>query len=173
VTDNNVPPLSDEKTFHVQVLLNLPPQVIARQINNGQVQRSRLSQIAVQFSEDVGASLSVADMQLVNLTTGAAINSATMSLTYMVQLTALSSPSLACPGASHRRQLSPDRFRRCRHRHARARRCLTTLSSPSRAHRRRQWQRVVNDIDLYGVWQELLKAPASRDLNADLDGEGL
>jgi len=54
VTDNNVPPLPMRKTFHVQVLLNLPPQVIARQINNGQVQRSRLSQIAVQFSEDVG-----------------------------------------------------------------------------------------------------------------------
>jgi len=32
--------------------------------------------------------------------------------------------------------------------------------------------RVVNDIDLYGVWQELLKAPASRDLNAGSGCDG-
>ncbi len=57
-------------TRSTELKVDLPPRTLLAQVNNGESQRSRLSSLALQFSEGVGASLSKTDFHLRNLTTG-------------------------------------------------------------------------------------------------------
>ncbi|NLF32954.1 MAG: hypothetical protein GX591_18975 [Planctomycetes bacterium] len=58
------------------------PAVIASIIGDGTPQRSVVTQLALQFNEDVSASLTVGDLSLVNLDTAVAVSPASMALAY-------------------------------------------------------------------------------------------
>ncbi len=62
--------------------INLAPSVLGTTINDGSVQRSRISSVTVQFSENVSASLAAGDFLFSNLTTATDINSLNISLAY-------------------------------------------------------------------------------------------
>ncbi len=65
-----------------RVLLNGHPTVLSVQINDGQVQRSMVTSIAVQFSGDVSGSLSPSDLRLENIKTRRAIAPLDMAVAY-------------------------------------------------------------------------------------------
>ncbi|MHB9049161.1 MAG: Ig-like domain-containing protein [Pirellulales bacterium] len=58
------------------------PTVAASVVNGGAAQRSQISSLAVQFSEDVSASLGATDLTLVNRDSGAAVNVTGVTPTY-------------------------------------------------------------------------------------------
>ncbi|MHB1035307.1 MAG: lamin tail domain-containing protein [Pirellulales bacterium] len=59
-----------------------PPAVISSNCNNGAAQRSQIVSLAIQFSENVAASLDAGDLTLHNDTTGIAVNIAGVVPTY-------------------------------------------------------------------------------------------
>jgi hypothetical protein len=52
------------------------------QINGGEAQRSKVSSLGIQFSEDVSASLAAGDLILQNLTANAGVNASSLVVTY-------------------------------------------------------------------------------------------
>jgi hypothetical protein len=60
----------------------LAPMVIRTVINGGEAQRSKVSSLAIQFSEDVSASMTAGALTLRNLTTNADVSSSALLLNY-------------------------------------------------------------------------------------------
>lgn len=85
-----------------RVLFNGHPIVLSVQINASEVQRSMLTSVVVQFSDDVSASLDSTDLQLWNLTTEEAVDPANMAVNYNAsnQTATFTFPSLGATGQS-------------------------------------------------------------------------
>jgi hypothetical protein len=158
-------------TFVREFTVNNPPAVLATIVNDGSPQRSRVTRLALQFSENVGASLAAADVTLRNLTTGANVTG--FALAYDAATNRATLTFAALPG----QQLPEGNY------------LLTVLAAgvtdttgkPMAANQSFTFHvltgdvtgdRVTNDLDLYQVWQNLLQPPASRNVSHDLDGDG-
>jgi hypothetical protein len=163
---------SGERTFTVNVQpTGTGPVVLGLEVNDGQIQRSRLAGVAVQFSTNVGASLTAADLTLRNLTTATNVPAANLALNFD---TTTNTWTIA-PAAGV--TLSAGNYR------------LTVLAAgildnggqslasnalvdfhvlPGDAN----GDRAVNDRDLFLVWQNTFLAPANQNPNADLTGDG-
>ena len=163
---------SDTETFAVAVTsVSLAPVVLALQLNGGAAQRSRFVGLTVQFSQNVGASVSAADIVLRNLTTSTdmlasslilSFNSGTNTLTIgpangVVLAVGNYQFTLLARGVTNgsAQVLTTDV-------------ALNFFVLPSDAN----GDRVVNDRDLFQVWQSSLNAPGQQDLNNDLTGDG-
>jgi hypothetical protein len=75
-----------------------PPTILASTVNGGALQRTRISSLAIRFSEDVSASLDAGDLKLTNSVSGAAVdlsgvtpafNTATLTATWNLSQIAL------------------------------------------------------------------------------------
>jgi hypothetical protein len=75
----NLSPQSAPRTVTIHTVR---PTVIATTVNGGAAQRSRISSLAVRFSEDVSGSLGATDLTLVNRDSGAAVNVTGVTPTY-------------------------------------------------------------------------------------------
>jgi hypothetical protein len=149
------------------------PELNAVIVNDGSPQRSRVGSLTLQFSKDVSASLALGDLALRNTSTGALIAAPDLALRYeaATNRAVLSFPAL--PG---------QRLAQGNYRLSVAAAGVTdqfglrlaadfvfdffVLTGDANGNR------VVNDLDLYEVWQNLLKPAAARDLNEDLTGDG-
>jgi len=145
------------------------PVALPMAINFGQTQRSRVAELAVRFTDDVSASLTLDDVRLTNLTTGALIDRSAMALVYdpLTNIARLSFPNLsgaklndgnyqltvAAAGVTNRAgaKLASD-FQFDFH----------VLAGDANG------DRMVNELDLFEVWQSLGSGAA----NADLTGDG-
>jgi hypothetical protein len=163
---------SSSITQNVQVQ-NLVPAATSAVINNGAVQRSRVTQITLSFTENVGPTLDVSDFVLRDRNTGVAVPSAVMAVAYdpitrRATLTFPGLPGQSLPNGNYRLLLAPG-----------------SVADEEGAPIPTGFQvdfhalagdvngdRVTNDLDLYQVWQNLLKPAPNRDLNADLNGDG-
>jgi len=173
VSDNNVPTLTDSETITINVVFNPAPVLTSALINDGFVQRSRVSSVTLQFSEDVSSSLSVTDLTLINLNTGTTVDSATMALTYD---STQNRARLTFPG------LAGQRLPEGPYKLSVARAGVTDIHGKALASDFSvnfhvltgdvNGDGVTNDRDLFLVFSELSKAPAARNLNEDLTGDG-
>ena len=80
VTDDGVPALTDSET--ITVLVNAPPRVVELRVNGGELQRSRVNELNLEFNDDVSASLATTDLSLVNVTTGQPVQTVDLSLSF-------------------------------------------------------------------------------------------
>jgi len=168
--DANATPGGDY--VHFFTVTNAAPSVLGVELNDGQAQRSRVGRVAIQFSEDVSASLGLVDFTLENVTTAQIISPATMALAYdpATHTATLTFPVL--PGG-----ILPD-----------GNYVLTALANgiedaegvPMAGSVTFEFfvltgdtngDRVTNDLDLFYVWQNLLKPAGQHDLNHDLTGD--
>ena len=150
-----------------------PPAISLSFVNDGSVQRSRVTSLTLQFNLNVSASLDLTDIVLRNLTTGASIDSSSLSLSFD---TTSNKAVLTFPGLAARK-LPDGNYQ------------LTVLAagviSTDGFHLTVDYSfnlfvltgdvngdRITNDLDLYLVWQNLLQPAALRNLAQDLDGDG-
>ena len=163
---------SDTKTFAVEVANVSPaPVVLVTQLNGGTPQRSRFVGLTVQFSQNVGASLSVADIRLRNLTTSADVPASSLVLSFN------SGTNTLTIGAANGVVLAVGNYQftlLARGVTNGSAQVLTTdvalnfFVLPGDAN----GDRVVNDRDLLQVWQSSLSALGQQNLNNDLTGDG-
>jgi len=153
--------------------INLPPSVLGITVNDGSIQRSRINSLALQFSENVAASLTADDFVLRNLTTGALVAPSAMTLAYDpgANRATVSFPGLAS------QKLGDGNYQLT----INASSVVDVDGTPMVANYLFNFyaltgdangDRITNDQDLYRVWQNLLKPLASRSLNEDLNGDG-
>jgi len=158
-----------EATTQLTVKVKGPPTVVQAEVNDGLSQRSYVNHLIVQFNEDVSVSLTQSSFVLRNSATQSAVtlnfNPATdynptthvARLTFSAlgqgsyRMTVLATGVSDSDGLKMSADLNFDFF---------------VLTGDFNG------DGVVNDQDVIGVWRNLLKAPASRDLNADLNGDG-
>ena len=169
VTDNNGGSSTDTTVITV---LNRLPTVMAVLVNNGLAQRSRVTSVSVQFSEDVVNSLGVSAFTLVNRTTGLVVTATSLaydSVAHAFTLTFESLPGQQLPNGDYLftvqadAMMDNDRARMTTDFHF----VFFALTGDVNG------DRITNDLDLYSVWQSLLRPAAQRDLNYDLNGDGL
>jgi hypothetical protein len=153
--------------------VNEAPRVVEVSVNGGGNQRSRVTSLTVQFSDDVGGSLDASDIHLRNLTTGTEVTASAWTLVYDV---ATRRATLAFGGLTGGRLPEGeyaftvlgagvvDRLGLAMGRDYSA--VFTVLSGDVTG------DRVVNDLDLYRVWANLLRPLEQRDPMADLNGDG-
>jgi len=173
-TDDNGPALTDSQSFSVEVVFNPPPVLLSIVLNGGEAQRSRVSSLTLRFSEDVSASMEAADLFLFNSTLGTFVDAADLGLAYN---SSTHEAVLTFPGLAGQ-QLAEGNY------------TLVLLSTAIEDPQGKalgadamllfhvlrgdaNGDRVTNDLDLFRVWQNLLRPDAERDLNEDLDGDGL
>ena len=165
---------SDVNLVRSNYLAKLPSVavlVLETTINNGHAQRSWLEQLAVTFSENIGASVSLADVRLRNLNTSTDV--ATTSLTVSFDATTRKLivglvPGVVLPEGNYRRTLSAAGITDGGGRVLDADVVVDFHILTGDAN----GDRIVNDLDLYLVWQGLLQPPANRDLQYDLNHDG-
>ncbi|NOS68464.1 MAG: hypothetical protein HOP33_00850, partial [Verrucomicrobia bacterium] len=165
---------SDVNLVRSNYLTKLPSVavlVLETTINNGHAQRSWLEQLAVTFSENIGASLSLADVRLRNLNTSTDV--ATTSLTVSFDATTRKlvlglAPGVVLPEGNYRLTLSAAGITDGGGRALDADVVVDFHILTGDAN----GDRIVNDLDLYLVWQGLLQPPANRDLQYDLNHDG-
>jgi hypothetical protein len=174
VTDNNAPPLSDSELIHVTVSLNPTPSVISTAVNGGAGQRSRVTSVSLVFNQNVGASLTTADLILRNVTTGVVVPSGSLALAYNA---ANNTATLTFPGLAGQR-LADGRYE------------LTVVAAgvtgaggkAMAADYKLSFHALTgdangdaatNDLDLFVLWQNSLKAPAAQAPGLDLTGDGV
>jgi hypothetical protein len=144
------------------------PTVQSITVEPGRSQRSRVSTVAIAFNADVGASLDIADFQLRNSDTGQLVSLSSARVTF---------DPVTFVAELHLPQLEDGNYRltilKADVRDTGGNGLLTPASTDffvlAGDHNA---DRVTNDLDLYSVWQNLLKPAAQRDPNADLDGDG-
>ena len=168
--DNNGTPGGN---FIRRFRINLAPAVLSTTINDGSIQRSRVNTYTVQFSENVGASLSEDDFLLHNLTTNTDVDPIDTTLTYDAVTNRATIEFTGFPGD----KLADGNYRLT----INAASVVDADGKPMAANYTFTFHvltgdangdRVTNDLDLYRVWQNLLKLPAARSLNEDLSGDG-
>ncbi len=150
----------------------LPPALIlATTVNDGQMQRSRVFDIILQFSEDVSASLSVSDLALTNLDTHAAVTGFSVAFD-----ASTCQATVTFPGLSN--QQVPDGNYELVVKGAGV---ANSQGQPMAGDYHLRFfaltgdvngDRVVNNADLMLMWQQLQKPAADRDLNFDVNGDG-
>jgi len=145
--------------------------VVTSTVNSGQAQRSRVFNVLLQFNGNVSASLSAADLTLTNLDTRATVTGFAVAFDASLYLATVTFPGLAnqqlpdgnyelvvlgagVTDASNSPMAADFHFR------------FFALTGDANG------DRVVNDLDLYQVWQELLKPAGTQNLNSDLNGDG-
>jgi len=163
----------DVQVVHFTIGLLAEPEVVETIVNGGQSQRSRLDSIALRFSVDVGASLTVEDLVVTNVFSGQAVSSSAMSLAYdPVTFTATwTFPGLAAG------TLPDGRFTAVLPAGAVANADGGLLAADHAVAfgvlaGDLDGNGLVNDRDLYAVWTNLLRDPALRDPAADVDRSG-
>jgi hypothetical protein len=171
VGDNSAQQLTDSEIITITVLPNPAPVLQTITINNGAAQRSFVASLTLQFSENVSASLATNDLTLRNLTAGADVAQAGMALSYD---TANNKAALTFPGLPNGK-LADGNYRLT------VTGVLGVHGKPMAADFTFSFyvltgdvnaDRVTNDLDLYQVWQNLLKPSANRNLNEDLNKDG-
>jgi parallel beta-helix repeat protein len=157
---------------HFFTVVNASPTVVATTVNHGEIQRSRVTRLVLEFSEDVSGSLGLDDLVLRNVTTSQVISPANLALSYDP---GTNRATLTFPGLAG--QILPDGNYELT---VTAAGVTDSQGAPMSADYVFEFHvltgdangdRVTNDRDLYRVWQNLLKNPAARDLNEDLDGD--
>jgi hypothetical protein len=145
--------------------------VVTSNVNSGQTQRSRVFNVLLQFTGDVSASLSAADLTLTNLDTRATVTGFAVAFDAGSYIATVTFPGLlnqqlpdgnyelvvlaaGVTDASNRPMAADFHFR------------FFALAGDANG------DRLVNDQDLYQVWQELLKPAGTQNLNSDLNGDG-
>jgi hypothetical protein len=173
VTDNNIPALTDSETIAITVVFNPAPVLVSATINDGFAQRSRVSSIVLQFSENVSSSLGASDLIVTNLSTGAAMNASSMSLAFdaVTNRARLTFPGLVgqqLADGTYRIAVSHTSVTDANGKALSADFSYDFLALTGDAN----GDGITNDVDLYLVFRNLAKPPASRNLNEDLNGDG-
>ena len=158
------------RTFTV----NLAPEIQGFVLNDGAIQRSRISSVTLQFSENVQPSLTSGDFRLTHLGTGIDISTGQLTLQYDANSNRLTISFASLPEG----RLADGNYR--------LRIVAANVSDVTGKalpvdfvatfHTLRgdaNGDRLTNDLDLYRVWQNLLKPAAARSSNEDLNGDGL
>ena len=159
------------KSNYRATLLSASPAVFGTEVNGGQSQRSRLEKVTAQFSQDVGLSVSVADAVLSNLTTATDVAPANLRLSYDNTTNTLTiglASGVVLPAGNYRLTLLAAGIANDIGQPLGADVVLSFHVLPGDTN----GDRIVNDLDLYLVWQNLLRPLAARNLNADVDGDG-
>jgi hypothetical protein len=163
---------SDTKTFAVEVANVSPaPVVLVTQLNGGTPQRSRFVGLTVQFSQNVGASLSVADIRLRNLTTSADVPASSLILSFNSGTNTLTigpANGVVLPVGNYQFTLLARGVTNGSAQVLATDVALNFFVLPGDAN----GDRVVNDRDLLQVWQSSLSALGQQNLNNDLTGDG-
>jgi hypothetical protein len=171
VSDGSAQPLTDSELVTISVLANPAPVVQSVAVNGGAPQRSFVNALSLQFSDNVSAGLTTGNFTLRNLTAGADVARAAMAMSYDA---AANKAVVTFPGLAGQR-LADGNYK-------------LTVTGVVGAHGKPMAadftfafhvlagdvnaDRATNDRDLYGVWQDLLKPAASRNLNNDLNNDG-
>ncbi|MHB8520202.1 MAG: Ig-like domain-containing protein, partial [Limisphaerales bacterium] len=154
-------------------LVSNGPTAVSDSINGGKAQRSLVTSLSVTFSTDVSSSLAAADLVLHNITTGSNIASSALAETYN---STTNTATWTFPGLSNKALPEGNYLLEIR-----AATVTDVNGTPLASDFTDDFHvltgdvngdRVINDLDLYRVWQNQLKAPSARDLNADLNGDG-
>jgi len=158
------------RTFRV----NDPPLVTLVTVNNGGTERSRITRLSVQFNEALSVAPDAAAFQLVNLTTGQTIPSSALAVNFD---TTTSRARLTFPGLTGA-TLPDGRYELTVRANA-----IADIHGLSMAvdfafdfHALAgdvNGDAITNDLDLFVVWKNSIRPPASQDLNNDLDGDGV
>jgi len=152
--------------------VNEAPQVIDWRINEGQPQRSAIQAIAIQFNDDVSASLDPGDLALRNLDTDELVADWQLTFDPATHIASLSFPSLArglADQGHYRLTVLAQGIND-------AQGLVMTADADLQFHvleADANGDRKVNDLDLYRIWQNLLKSEETRDLNDDITGDGV
>lgn len=158
------------RTFTV----NLAPEIQSFVINDGAIQRSRISSVTLQFSENVQPSLGAGDFRFTNLTTGVDVAPSSLILAYdsannRVTISFKLLPESRLQDGNYRLTILANAVSDATGKGLGADFSSTFHSLRGDAN----GDRITNDLDLYRVWQNLLKPSAARSLNEDLNGDGL
>jgi hypothetical protein len=166
VFDQNAPIATNKLSYRID---KQAPAVASVQINNG-LQRSRLEQIKITFNEDTAVHLGLNALKITNKATGQDVSLSgagfnldstghVATLTFNGQALSAGNYVLTVAGSA---VVDVGGI-------AMAQDSQTTFHLlPGDAN----GDRVVNDLDLYRVWQNQLKQPANRDANEDLNADG-
>jgi hypothetical protein len=167
VFDQNAPIATNTTS---NTISNAPPQVLSVSMNGQNAQRSQVRTIAFTFQENTTLSFASDALQLVNTTTGASASTAGAVFSY--------DPSTKTGSVDLSHVSLPDGNYSATLRAA----AVTDASGITLAHDYQfsffvlkgdtNGDRVVNDLDLYNVWQNQLKPAAAANLNDDLNGDG-
>ncbi len=149
------------------------PTVLSSGVNQGGVQRSRVTGLIVDFDEDVSLGLDAADFALVNLTAGRAIPAEHLGLAFdahtgRATLTFVGEAEQRLADGEYRLTVLANGFTDLGGNHPAADHVFDfhVLSGDA------DGDRATNDFDLYRVWRNQLKPAEQRDLNDDLNGDG-
>ena len=145
-------------------------EILAAEVNSGRAQRSRLTDLTVVFSENVGASVTMADVVLRNLTTFADVASTSLTLNYDYATNTLTiglANGVILPAGDYQMTLRAGGVADG------GGRTLKTdvelqfhiLNGDTNG------DRIVNDTDLFLVWRNLLQPPVTRDPQFDLNND--
>jgi hypothetical protein len=149
------------------------PGVLSTAVNGGAVQRSTVTSLTLQFNDNVAASLAGADLVLRDLKTGADLPVSALSIKYdpLTNRATVTFPGLVgqkLPDGSYQLTVKASGVTDARGTPLAADFTyrFTALTGDVNG------DGAVNDFDYYDVWQNLLKPPTQRNLNADVDGDG-
>src|SRR5262249_55922070 len=158
-------------TFALNVQSAGPPQVLDMQVNGGLAERSRLINLTAQFSDNVGASFSLSDVVLRNLTTATNLAPSSLTLNFDAATGKLTLPpagGVVLPAGNYRLTLLAAGITNAAGQRLVADTSLEFHLLPGDAN----GDRVVNDLDLLEVWQNSVARPDRQNLNDDLNGDG-
>ena len=160
---------------YVRVFQVIPaaPEVVEFLVQDGARQRSLITSLSVTFNVEVGASLAAGDFELVNRSTGARVQLGADALAYDPAAHRATLSFAGLPGA----RLADGRYQLTIPASAVASAENVPMAGPFAATFAvltgdATGDAVTNDLDLYRVWQNLLKPAFARDLNDDLNGDG-
>ena len=174
VSDDASFSLAAAETIQITVeKTNEPPAITASTVNDASAQRSVVKSLAVRFSDNVAASLALGDIVLRNRTTGAVIPGSSMALKFDAARSEalLTFPVLAggkLPDGNYTLTLA-------------AAGITDTRGNPLAADFTLEFSvltgdvngdRKVDELDLFQVWRNLAKPAASRNIEADANGDG-
>ncbi len=147
-----------------------PPEIIAIQVNSGQVQRSLLRSVTIQILEDSELVFSGTALALKNKVTGAVLQVPGSAFVYnrtagsaRLDLAQAGVPDGDYTATLFAANISDTAGNRLASDYTFD---LHLLGGDANG------DRIVNDLDLYRIWQNQLKPVAARDLNDDLNGDG-
>ena len=171
ISDDDGGNISRNVVYTVKAATPLPLPLLAP-LNNGLVERSKVTSLVLNFNVDVGATLTSSDIILRNLTTGAIITPDKFTLTYnpttlRAVVTFTNLPNSSLPNGVYRLRI--DSTSVLGNNKALAQDFVAdfhVLAGDANG------DRATNDLDLFRIWQNLLKTPDNRDLNDDLNGDG-
>jgi hypothetical protein len=167
VFDQNAPIATNTTT---NTISNASPQVLNVSINGQNSQRSQLRSIAFTFQENTTLTFAPDALQLVNTTTGATVSIAGAIFSYdpSTKTGSVDLSQVTLPDGNYNAVLQAA--------------AVTDASGLPLGHDYQfsfyvlkgdtNGDRVVNDLDLYNVWQNQLKPAAAANLNDDLNGDG-